>query len=64
MEIKEHRLVFTPNDKTFIDFMKDVSGKLNFDEAIGVNNSQDLETTLNQRGLVAGIEFHHPSVSA
>lgn len=42
--------------------MFDVSKQLNLLEAVGVNDSAQLEKTIVERGLIAGIEFHHSNV--
>lgn len=43
--------------------MDDVSKRLNLVNAIGVSNGEQLQQTIVDDGLIAGIEFHHPHVS-
>lgn len=61
--IKEHRLAFTPNNAIFQSLMDHVDGKLKLDKAIGVSDDDQLQTILVDRGLIAGIVFHHLNVS-
>lgn len=43
--------------------MNDVTDRLNIEEAIGVGGTDQLEQIFLERGLFAGIEFHHPNVN-
>lgn len=40
-----------------------MSKELSLQEAIGVDNDKQLQKTMTQKGLVAGINFHHARVS-
>lgn len=61
--IKEHKLIFYPNNTIFDDLMKTVSEKLKLEKPVGVNEEDQLESILVKNGLIAAIQFHHSPVS-
>lgn len=44
--------------------MKTVSESLKLEEAVGVNEEDQLESILVKNGLIAAIQFHHSPVSS
>lgn len=57
------RLAFSPDATIFKDLVAKVSKGLNLEEAVGVADANQLESTIIDQGLIAGIEFHHSNVS-
>lgn len=62
--IKEHKLAFTPNNAVFKTILDQVSQYLKLGEAEGVANDEELQNIIVDKGLVAGITFHHANVSS
>lgn len=57
-------LAFSPNNAVFKNFTDQVNKQLQFiGEAIGVDDNDKLERTMiANKQVIAGINFHHPSV--
>lgn len=60
--VEERRLIFTPDNAIFKNLMEQVSKMLSLEHPIGVMNRKELETTMHERKMLAGIEFHHSEV--
>lgn len=60
------QLIFTPNTPFFTNLMNKATDQLNtlnkLERPIGVSDANELQETLAKNFLIAGIEFHHPSV--
>lgn len=56
------KLTYLPKNAFFDDILNDVTESLALDGFIGVQSSKEMRNILLNDQLVAGIEFHHPSV--
>lgn len=62
-ELKDHKLAFTPNNAVFKSIVDRVTKQLQLKDAVGVPDADALQDIIENDGLIAGIEFHHPNVS-
>ncbi len=61
--IKEHRLIYYPNNTIFGELMKSVSENLKLESPVGVNDPSELETIFRKNEAIAALHFHHVPVS-
>lgn len=61
--IKEWRLVYSPKNEVFEKLLTEAALSLGLKGVVGVDTQEELEATMVNRQLVAGVQFEHPSVS-
>lgn len=61
-KIRTWKLAYTPSNDKLAEMMSKVIESLKLDGFVRVQSPDDMADVLFEHGLIAGIEFHHPSV--
>lgn len=62
IHVKEWKLVYSPINPIFDELAENAAKSLQLEGAVGVNSSEEVESAMFNRELVAGINFQHSAV--